>query len=153
MKKGAPFIKCGWSNWILSLILWVLCCVDVSGQGTTSIVTRGAIGFDETNILPELTNVVEIDLGGNVAMALTADGTVVAWGHVRPLGNRLRPHRHDQYDIQDSIQHKPGQWPMADVVHQHARTRVQQSGAMAPCKSYARNLLSGPMAWLLNFIW
>jgi alpha-tubulin suppressor-like RCC1 family protein len=54
----------------------------------TPVVAWGGNTYGQTNLPPDLTNVVSISAGANHSMALRRDGSVISWGGIDPLKNR-----------------------------------------------------------------
>lgn len=76
------------SNLILALL--VTLCISTSSKLCASpgtVIAWGDNSQGQTNVPPELTNVVAIACGYNFSLALTQDGVPVAWGNPSGVTN------------------------------------------------------------------
>ena len=71
---------------ILSCISLV--CLPYFLQGGTKLTAWGTNGLGQTNVPPNLTNIIAVAAGSAHSVALNADGSVVVWGQTRitPVG-------------------------------------------------------------------
>jgi len=69
----------------LLLLLLGASLAALAAHGASQIIAFGDNSYGQTNVPPNLTNVVAIAAGSAQRLALNADGTVVAWG-VQPGG-------------------------------------------------------------------
>jgi alpha-tubulin suppressor-like RCC1 family protein len=77
LRTGLHFVVAGLAVVVALLQSSCICLAQTQGG---SVVAWGADSFSQSDVPPNLTNVIAIAAGGNQSLALKADGTISGWG-------------------------------------------------------------------------